>query len=228
MFKKILVIAPHADDEVLGCGGYIWKQTSSGAVVDIAVVAAGGLHHPHLSTPATLSERQEELRKSCTILGANPLDILYPNMDMRLDTVPMVDLVAKFDAILEQGNYAFVLLPYPSYNHDHRIVFEAAWSALRPRNKNVVSAIACYEYGHVQHQAAHEFAPAGGKYYQSLSKKAFTAKIEALRCYRSQLRPNPSPANEEVVETLAKMRALECRLTGVQYAELFYLQKMIS
>ena len=227
MFSNTLVIAPHADDEVLGCGGFMWKQATAKKKVDLVVVAVGGIHHPHLAVAATYEQRYRELEKSCMILNCNLVGVLFPNMDMRLDTVAMVDIVSKLDAIIAAGNYDSVLLPYPSLNHDHQIVFDAAWSALRPSNKLGISTIACYEYGYVQHQPAHSFAPFGGKIYYPLTKQAYNAKIEALRCYSSQLRPAPSPASEQVVETLAKFRAIECRISGAQYAELFYLQKMI-
>lgn len=227
MFKKTLVIAPHADDEVLGCGGFIYKHTHSGQMVDVAVCALGGVHHTHLKTPASYEQRYRELEKSCTILGCNLLDVLFPNMDMRLDSVAMVDFVSKLDAILSAGSYHFVLVPYPSLNHDHRLVFDAAWSALRPTNKLSVKAVACYEYAYVQHQPAHSLSPSGGKLYYPLTSQAYHAKIEALRCYTSQIRPLPAPTNEAAVESLAKFRALECRTSGTEYAELFYLQKMV-
>lgn len=148
-------------------------------------------------------------------------------MDMRLDSVAMVDIVSKLDVYIAAGNYDSVLLPYPSLNHDHKIVFEAAWSALRPHHKLTVKTVACYEYGYVQHQPTHCLSPAGGKLYQPLTKEAYRAKLEALRCYSTQTRPAPSPTNEKVVEALAKFRAIECHQSGVEFAELFYLQKMM-
>ena len=69
MFKSTLIIAPHADDEVLGCGGFIWKQTNEKKIVDVVVVALGGIHHPHLSVAATHEQRYRELDRSCGILG---------------------------------------------------------------------------------------------------------------------------------------------------------------
>lgn len=227
MFKNTLIIAPHADDEVLGCGGFIWQQTNDGKKVDVAIVALGGIHHPHLTTAASYEQRYRELEKSSAILGCQIAGVLFPNMDMRLDTVAMVDLVSKLDEIIFTGKYDSVLLPYPSLNHDHKIVFDAAWSALRPHHKQTVKTVALYEYGYVYHQPANSLSPSGGKLYQPLTKEAYRAKIEALHCYLSQLRPAPSPTNDTVVETLAKFRAMECHQSGVDYAELFYLQKMV-
>lgn len=230
MFKSTLIIAPHADDEVLGCGGFIWKQTNEKKRVDVVVVALGGIHHPHLSVAATYEQRYRELERSCGILGCQIAGVLFPNMDMRLDTVAMVDLVSKLDEYILAGNYDTVLLPYPSLNHDHKTVFNAAWSALRPHHKQTVKTVALYEYGYVQHQPTHCLSPSGGKIYHPLTKEAYRAKLEALRCYSSQLRPAPSPTSENVVEALAKFRAIECQqsgMEGVEYAELFYLQKMV-
>jgi len=227
MFNNTLIIAPHADDEVLGCGGFIWKQSENNKRIDVIVISMGGVHHPHLPQPATYHDRYRELEKSCAILGCRIAGVLYPNMDMRMDSVPMVDIVSKIDEIIIQNNYDSALIPYPSFNHDHKIAFDAAWSALRPRQNTKVRTIACYEYGYVQHQPAHSLSPAGGKIYIPLNKEAFSAKLAAIRCYPSQLRPSPAPTDENTIEALARLRGIECHQSGVSYAELFYLQKMV-
>lgn len=220
MNAKVLVIAPHADDEVLGCGGLIARRAQEGSHIDVVVVAVGGLRHRHLSQAASAEERQEELHSAAEILGVKTTTVLYRGMDMRMDTVPQVDIVTSLDAILDQ-NYDEVYFPYPSYNHDHQEVYRACYAALRMTgDRKHPRLIAMYEYPEIGWNYT---AVPGGKMYVDITD-TLEIKIKALQAYKSQLRLFPHPCSPEAVRTFATMRGIE---SGNGAAELFYLQKIV-
>lgn len=80
MSDRILILAPHADDEVLGCGGLICRRVSEGHSVDVVIAASGGVKHRHLNSPATLTARRLELQRAAEILGVTEVMILYENL----------------------------------------------------------------------------------------------------------------------------------------------------
>jgi LmbE family N-acetylglucosaminyl deacetylase len=219
---RILVVAPHADDEVAGCGGMIARRTATGHTVDLVVMATGGLHHRHLSRAATLAERYEEMAKAAAILGLNSARVLYEGLDMRLDTLPLLDLVSKLDGILDNGSYDQVFIPYSSHNHDHQVTYTACIGALRPgARKEAPKLIALYEYVYAGWPPV---AVPGGRWYFDITG-FLNKKIAAFEAYASQVKPWPHPCSPRALELLAATRGMEC---GHEHAELFYLLRLVE
>lgn len=220
--KNILVLAPHADDEVVGCGGLIARRALEGAAVHVVVGAVGGLHHRHLETAATTECRKNELLAAAAILGVARTTILYEGLDMRLDTVPEVELVTSVDAILDETRYDEIYFPYASHNHDHRVLFNVAFAALRNTpGRPTPRVVALYEYAYVGWQPQEI---RGGRMYVDISS-TLERKLAAFEAYPSQLKAAPHPCSRHGIETLARMRGLEA---GVAAAEMFYLQKLVE
>lgn len=218
MSRKVLVIAPHADDEVLGCGGLIAKQVARGDEIHLVVVAIGGLRQRHLQFTPTVEERRSEMLEAAKILGIAKVQMLYEGMDMRLDTIPQVKLVSAIDAILDKETYAEVYFPCPSHNHDHEAVSHASFAALRPAaHTHTPDLIAQYEYYYGWNQLPMQ----GGRMYVDITAY-MEIKERAMRAYKSQIRSGPHPASVEAIHALALMRGLEA---GFKFAELFYLLK---
>jgi N-acetylglucosamine malate deacetylase 1 len=218
--KRILVIAPHADDEVIGCGGTIIRASNDGAQVTLVVMGMGGIKHCHLSSAITIDERLAELQASCQKLGILQSKILFPGFDMRLEDVPMLELVKALDDILSTEEFDECYLPEPTHNLDHRRTYEAALSALRPCGRPLPDLIALYE-GTVP--AWQSPAGGGGSLFVDVADTLET-KIAALHAHTSQLRVYPHPTSEESVRRLAAMRGLE---SGLQFAERFHLIRMV-
>ena len=84
--KKILVIAPHGDDEVLGCGGYLLQQSKKGAEIHIILGTIGGTDKRQ-----SFAVRLTESKAVAERIKAH-LVYLYPNMDALLDTLPSRDI----------------------------------------------------------------------------------------------------------------------------------------
>lgn len=216
----ILIIAPHADDEVLGCGGLIAKRVVQGYTAHVVVCGMGW--GGWRTTQADLPTRQAELTAAATVLGVATTQVLYPGLDMRLDTLPRVELVSRFDAVLTERPYAEIYIPCISVNHDHRVVYEAMLSALRPTVvRPALRRVCAYEYAMSGWPHA---TSDGGNYYVSITE-TLDAKLKALACYTSQLKPYPHPCSRGAVVALAHFRGME---SGMIAAEMFYILREVE
>lgn len=219
--QNILVISPHADDEAIGCGGYIALSSAQGAKVTVAVMAAGGVKHRHLTKAADFKVRIAELEDCCNVLGVSAWQVLFPEMDMNLESLLMRDIINAFDRILDEGDFDEIYLPQPSHNQDHRITYEAGLASLRPGGRRTAPTLVATFEGTVNHWRPQELST--GFLYVDISD-VIEQKITALETYASQVRPFPHPTSSSAVRSLASMRGMEC---GVPYAERFRIVRMI-
>jgi LmbE family N-acetylglucosaminyl deacetylase len=219
--RNLLVVAPHADDEAIGCGGTIAIAAEQGTKVTVVVMAAGGIRHRHLSEACDISTRIAELEACSQHLGVSQVQVLFKGKDMSLEAISMLELVTALDHILDIGEYEEVFLPQPSHNLDHRITCEAVFTALRPGcRRPTPSLIALYEGTSTSWRP--QDLPSGQLYVditQHIQKK-----MDALAEYRSQIRQFPHPNSLEAVKTLASMRGMEC---GVAFAEMFRVHRAL-
>lgn len=218
--KSTLIIAPHADDEVIGCGGAAALATERGERVVLLVMATGGVKHHHLDQCATVSERCVELQASCNVLGIADYRVLFPGHDMQLERMWMLDIVTALDAVVRSESFDEVYIPEPSHNRDHQITYDAAIAALRPCGGSSPNLIAAYEGTSLTVDLA---VPRCGDLYVNIAS-SLSKKCNALRAYKSQIREYPHPTSEEAIRRLAAMRGME---SGVEHAERFRLLRML-
>jgi LmbE family N-acetylglucosaminyl deacetylase len=201
---KILVIAPHPDDETLGMGGTIHRLATEGHEITVAIVTRGW--EPVFSAAGTDRVR-EEARSAASILGVAELRF----MDLpvtRLDGLPKHEINAAFDELVDQTTPEWVFLPHAWDRHeDHRQSFAAAMVALRPQaGRKFVKRILSYETVSETHWtipgAEVAFAP---HLYVDISDHLET-KLQAMACYESQIQPHPSARSLEALRALANWR----------------------
>ncbi|NUW41380.1 PIG-L deacetylase family protein [Nonomuraea rhodomycinica] len=219
-FERVLVISPHADDEVLGCGGLMAAQADAGAEVHVLFLAVDGMRHYGLDGATTYRQRLDEIEDVRATLGFS-YEIAYGDRDLteRLDTLPRRELVDLFERALNERRPDLLLLPsFADYDQDHRAVFAAGFAAARPIaqqfGKWLVPNVFLYEMSKIQW--ASEPMPRSTAYCDIGAY--MERKLEALRGYRSQHRPSPHIRSEESVTALATLRGAEI---GVERAEAF-------
>lgn len=212
--KKILVISPHADDEVLGCGGYLLHQVADGAKVRIIIGTIGGKDKRQ-----DFKTRLAEFNSVLQLLCADGR-FLYKNHDAILDEVSSFDLTTKLDGEIDEFRPDEIFVNVNSRHQDHIKMYHCAKASLRLREGYAPKMVAFYEYPFTSDGLD---VPAGGKCYHDISD-VIDEKIKLFELYKTQIRQVPSPLNAHGVKTLASMRGMEC---GKHYAELFYIQKMI-
>lgn len=209
---RVLVIAPHPDDEVLGCGGTIAKHSMKGDEVHLCIITEG--YTPDWSEEY-LKNRPLEIEKSSKILGIKKVHFLkYPTA--KLDTIPQKELNDSLSEIINKIKPAIMYIPhYTDIHQDHPIIFRSALIAARPKKDCHVRKILSYEtlseteWGYPRH-----FRP---NLYVDISD-TIELKIKAMRAYGSELKEFPHPRSLEGIKTLAKKRGSE---VGLKYAEAF-------
>lgn len=212
MSKKILVIAPHADDEVLGCGGYLISESRKGSEIKIVIGTIGGLDKRQ-----DFSTRLNEAFAVADCLKAKMV-FIFKGMDAMMDTIPEREIVSAIDKIVDEFRPDEILINCISHHQDHRKMYYAAMASMRMREGYMPKMIALYEYPCLEPGETIE----GGRCYHDISD-VVEEKVKMLDLYASQIRREPSPINGAGVRSLASIRGREC---GCQYAELFYIQRM--
>jgi LmbE family N-acetylglucosaminyl deacetylase len=213
--KKILVIAPHADDEVLGCGGYLLHQKKLGAEISIVIGTIGGT-----DSRQDLVTRVNEFKAICDKLGASGC-VMFQNKDAMMDTIPAFEITSRLDSIVDSIRPDEMFINYRSLHQDHIKMYDCALASARLREGYAPKLIALYEYPF----ATTQVGPIGGGFMYHDISDCMEDKVALFEMYSSQIRNSPSPLNREGITALARLRGVEC---GVDYAEKFYVQKIIS
>ncbi len=222
---KILAIAPHPDDEVLGCGGTIKKHINQGDEVYLCIVTKA--YAPDWSQEF-IENRQGEISCSNKILGIKKTFFLdLPTV--KLDTIPQKKLNDLISECMEKVGPEILYIPFGGdINKDHRLVFEASIVAARPKPKYLIKKILSYEvlseteWGSSRAREMKEiFIP---NVYIGIFD-TLKDKLKAMSCYeKSELKDYPHPRSLEAITTLAKKRGSEA---GLRAAEAFVLIREI-
>lgn len=209
---KTLIIAPHPDDEVLGCGGTISK-ISENCKVDLCIVTS--TYSPEWSDEFR-ERRKVEINEAADILGINNVFRLeLPTV--KLDGIPQRKINDKISEIVEEQNPERVFIPHQSDLHkDHRIVHESALVACRPQSG--VKKILAYEtLSETEWGTDREsFDP---NLYIDI-EKYFEDKFEAMKAYKSELKEPPHPRNIDTIKALSKKRGSEAHLNSAEAFEI--------
>lgn len=209
---KILVIAPHPDDEVLGCGGAIARHVQRGDDVYLAV--ATKTYAPDWSEEF-VKNRPKEIERVGSILGIRKTFLLdFPTV--KLDTIPQKELNDALGRVVSEVEPEVAYIPHRGdLNRDHRIIHESSLVALRP-GRSKIKKILSYEVLSETEWGIEPFVP---NFYVDISD-SFDKKIEAMKVYSSELIQYPHPRSVEIIEALAKKRGSE---SGLKLAEAFTL-----
>jgi LmbE family N-acetylglucosaminyl deacetylase len=217
--RRILVIAPHADDEVLGAGGLMALASRAGAQVNVVFMAVDGLKHWGHEGVTNVDQRVAEIEAVADRVGFE-WEIVYKGRDLieQLDTVSQREMVNYFEDAYNRHRPDVLLLPdFHDFDQDHRATYRAAFAAARPipqsLNKFFPKNVLTYEIPKIiwSDQA---FRPT---MYLDISE-VIDVKLDGVRLYPTQLREPPHIRSIENVRALAYLRGSEI---GVEYAEAY-------
>lgn len=222
MARRVLVIAPHPDDETLGVGGTIAKHIDQKDRVMVLVVSG---HLPPLYERASYDRTVKESVRAFEVLGVSEsrfLEIPTGTLGMQ----PAGAINSKIAEVVEEYRPEVVLCPFPDRHVDHRFVFESTMVATRPiRAGRDIRLLAAYETISETHWNAPQIEPNFVPNMVVDITIQVDRKLKALACYESQITPFPGPRSVEAVEALAKFRGTQA---GFAFGEGLQIIRMIG
>lgn len=219
LFNKVLVIAAHPDDEILGVGGTIPLLIKMKKQVDILIFTDGSSTQ-YFNNQTILEDKFMEAQKANDLLGSKLLPRLdFP--DMRLDTVAHVDKNMALGEIISNGSYDTVFVQDKSdINKDHGELFESTLVACRTYPGQKVKHLLSYyvnsstEWGNLLKKES--FDP---NVFVDISA-TIDSKLNAMKMYKTELRQYPHPRSLEAMRISAQYFG---NMIGKEYAEPFRL-----
>lgn len=227
MNKKILVVAAHPDDEVLGCGGTIARLAQEGHAVFITILGEGitsRTTHRETANQTQVQALHDCSKQVAGLLGAKDL-FIYSLPDNRFDTVPLLDIIKIIEERISH------LSPEVIYTHhrgdlniDHSIVHRATLTATRPIAGQSVKRVYAYEVPSSTEWAFGQFTTGFQANVFFDISVTLEKKIEAMEIYESESRTFPHPRSPEALRALAKRWGA---VAGLGAAEAFDLIREI-
>ena len=221
--QRLLVIAPHADDESFGCAGTMARIKDLGGEVYCIVCSVGDLkHYDGKESVVSGNTREQELKNVMDYLRVDDWEVLYRDEQthLRLDMIPRRDLIALFERdaklALDRLKPTMVAIPVGSYNQDHEAVFRASWTALRPGVPSVKpfqKIVLGYDNTSFFWSLEREkFHP---NFYIDISNH-LEQKLTALSMHGSQMRDQIHHSSLKNVEYIAKVRGPEISVDAAE------------
>lgn len=216
---KVLVVAAHPDDEVLGCGGLVARHADAGDVVHVFIVAEGATSRDLQRDPGKRAGELVALRaaagRAAEILGAQaPRFGGLP--DNRLDGLPLLDVIKIIEAVGAEIRPEIVYTHHAGdLNIDHGVVARAVATAFRPMPGAGVRAIYAFET-----ISSTEWGMPGDPAFRPNRfvdvSAAMVRKVKALEAYESEMRPFPHARSIAAVEALARFRGASVGLAAAE------------
>ncbi|MBX0331337.1 PIG-L family deacetylase [Oscillochloris sp. ZM17-4] len=218
---NVVVVAAHADDEVLGCGGVMARHAAQGDAVHVLIVTRG---IPEIFPPDHVDLIFRELRAAHALLGGAGIHFLdFPSP--RLDTVAGYLLADAIKRVVQELRPEVVYAPYQGDLHgDHQAVYQATLVAARPIDDCSVRRLLCYETLSETDWAS----PFGNNTFTPTVFVEITdfleLKLKAMECYRTQTKAAPHSRSLPSIEALARLRG---GTVSVSAAEAFMLVREV-
>lgn len=221
MSERVLVVAPHPDDEVLGPGGTIAKLAAQGADVGVVIMTRTG---PPLFGPDVVETGRREARAAHRVLGVKETRFLsFPAAG--LDTVPHWEVNAALSEVFRELEPSVVFVPFAGDVHlDHQLAFLSTVVCSRPTTPTAPRSIYAYETLSETNWNAPYLTPGFlPNVFVDISEHLET-KLEAMGQYASQIKPFP---HERSLESLRALATLRGSTVGCRAAEGFVLLREI-
>ena len=228
--KRMLFIAAHPDDELLGCAGTIANFAQEGHIVETLIVAEGSTSRvekskkQHLNLTKKLKEVAVKAGRMLSVKKTSFLGL----PDNCLDSLAQLTIIQKIENFIKKFKPDEVFTHFGGdLNIDHRIVFQSVITACRPLPESKIKKICVFEtlssteWGFGNNGDHSNFNP---NMFIDISKN-LELKIKALKLYKMEMRKFPHPRSLEAVEYLAKLRGSQ---SGLEAAEAFKIIREVK
>jgi len=229
--EKLLIISPHADDEVLGCSGLIDTVKKHGGEVYVQILTLGGYRRTDSKT-VTKDTWKKEFDGVSKYLNIDGYDImLYRNKIQWLDSIPVSQIIGYLESKSKISLYklqpTIVAVPTIFSTHqDHTQAYKASISALRSNPHEGYlppKMILSYESPEYYFWSPYiEFGKFSPNFYIPMPKQTIEKKISALELYQSQTRKGKRNRDTIISHAIIRGKELE-----VKYAEAYHIHKLV-
>ena len=229
--KRIMVVAAHPDDELLGLGATMHKLIKGQRARVHVIILGEGITsrsdtHDAEKWKDELEEHHCNIHTAGRHIGYESIHT-YNFADNRFDSHDLLDIVK----VVEKEKEAFrpdIIFTHNAgdLNVDHRLTFQAVMTATRPMAEEPVQTIICFEtpsateWQYARHPE--QFHP---NLYIAVSEADLQAKIDALAEYKFEIREYPHPRSAKALRVLAEYRAYS---SGNKMAEAFEIVRLID
>lgn len=205
---KVLCIAAHPDDEVIGVGGTLAKHAAAGDEVHVLLLSDGAMARFESETDAATerrAERRAEARTATDILGVSDVTIL-DYWGNQLDDVPLLEIVRDVESKIDAFEPAVIYTHHHGdLNIDHRLIARAVRTAARPTVDSPVDRILSFETLSVSEWGM----PTADDAFQPTTfvdiDEYLDRKLAAVDAYDSEMRERPHPRNTEAIRNNATL-----------------------
>jgi len=235
---KVLIIAAHPDDEVLGMGGTIKKLTKSGNEVKILFMATGITSRRSINYKNSesyevnkniintmknqIKKLHEDTKRASKIMGVKDIEFeKFPDNEM--DTISNLQITKRIEKTINnfKPDTVFTHTEY-DINVDHRKLYEATITATRPGQKSSVKDVISFEVpSSTEWYFPSRFSP---NIFVDISKE-LSFKLKALKEYKTEIKKFPHPRSVESLEIISKRWGT---VSGFHAAEAFYLVRQLK
>ena len=224
MKKKILILSPHCDDEILGCGGTIPKYSKKGYDINELILTNANKGAPEIYPPEEIEKLRKEAEIANNLIGTNRL--FFEDLPaINLNNYPIYKITNIIDKYIKEINPEVILMPSANDIHDdHKIIFKAAKVSMRPNKKSNLKKILSYEVLSETewNEDGKSFNP---NYFVTLKKADIKKKVNAFLKYKSQVKKFPHPRSKEAIINLSKVRGSQA---FVEFAEAYKVEKILD
>lgn len=222
MKRTVLVVAAHADDEVIGCGGTLARHVANGDSVH-AVFMADGVSSRPAHDEGEMTRRLAAASKAHEILSLK--EVVFLGLpDNRMDSLPLLDLIQPLEAVIAKVSPQIVYTHHVGdLNIDHRLTHKAVLTACRPQPGTAVTEIMAFEIMSSTDWAAPAAIPFVPNHFVNIADY-LDIKFKALEAYSGEMRPPPHSRSIEHLRILAKHRGFS---VGMKAAEAFVVVRSL-
>ena len=205
--NKVLVVAAHPDDELLGIGGTVIKHTEAGDEVRSIIMCEGESLRYKNDVGQNVA-----IQEAATVMGVNKIySLKYP--DQKLDTYSLTDLIGPIEEISEEYRPNIIYCQSAcDANRDHKILFEAASIAFRPTSEWIEDFYCFYTASSTEWGYPRNFVPDTWINITNELEK----KIEAFEKYHSEVREYPHPRSSDSLRNQAHFWGNQCCMDAAE------------
>tara|TARA_B100000475_G_C14911468_1_gene279138 strand:- start:13 stop:714 length:702 start_codon:yes stop_codon:yes gene_type:complete len=225
-FNRVLIIAAHPDDDILGCGGLINKLKKQNKEVRVAFMAEGisSRYDLNKSDKSELIQKEINHRESCAIEALKTLGLSSDNIFFskrkccQLDIYPLLEITKNIELHIEDFSPTCLITHFEQdTNIDHRLTYQASLPAIRPTKSISIKLVLSFEIlSSTEWNYSEQFRP---NFFLDINEE-LENKLNACMKYDKEISKENDKRSIEAIKTLARFRGLQ---SGHYYSEAFKL-----